>query len=245
LCEALLTCDPMRGVQLWRALHTTMTMRHIGVAGVEELLHMVFRAPNSPSINALREELIKLENCHTDQALYDVAIAASYNGKTAWLSNIIERDQASSLVWKQKRGKVLAGFTANNSLPIEGAWPDGEIKTQYTDLDRKAARFRWLEACTRHWWQVYLSAREPNEAYAAWVLFRRSADQRAWIWMKADIQAANDISIFFKPKLSHAQLNCEGLKNVMKKRIDKLDENFLDRKIVMGVGPWGKEPNSV
>jgi hypothetical protein len=222
-----------------------MTMRHIGVAGVEELLHMVFRAPNSPSINALREELIKLENCHTDQALYDVAIAASYNGKTAWLSNIIERDQASSLVWKQKRGKVLAGFTANNSLPIEGAWPDGEIKTQYTDLDRKAARFRWLEACTRHWWQVYLSAREPNEAYAAWVLFRRSADQRAWIWMKADIQAANDISIFFKPKLSHAQLNCEGLKNVMKKRIDKLDENFLDRKIVMGVGPWGKEPNSV
>jgi len=62
LCEALLDYDPMRGAQLWRALHTTMTMRHIGVASVEELLHMVFRAPDSPAINELREELIELEN---------------------------------------------------------------------------------------------------------------------------------------------------------------------------------------
>ena len=93
LCEALLFHDPIRGSQLWRALNTTMTMRHIGVAGVEELLHMVFRAPDSPAINALREELIELENCHTDQALFDVAIAASYNGKAEWLSSIIERDR--------------------------------------------------------------------------------------------------------------------------------------------------------
>ena len=241
LCETLFTFDPDWGARLWRALRATVTTRYKGAADIDDLLHIVFRVPDSSAVTVLQDELIELASCHTDQALFDIAIAASYNGKADWLSIVIEKDRASSLIWKRKRGKILAGFTANNSLPIEAAWPDGEIRTGYADLERKAAHFRWFEACSCHWWRIYLSSQDRAEAYAAWVLFLRSADSRAWIWMREDSQAAKDASSFFNFKLSHAWLNRSDLKSAMKKRADKLDEIFLDRKIVLGVGPWGKE----
>jgi hypothetical protein len=240
LCEALLAYDPVRGTQLWRALRATVTTRYIGAAGVEDLLLMVFRVPDSPEVNKLREELVRLEHCNADQALFDLAIAASYNGKADWLTEVIEADRASAFVWKRRRSAVLSGFTVSNRLPVAGAWPDGQIRTSYADLDRKSARFRWIEACARHWWQIYLAAREPTEAYAAWILFLRSADRRAWIWMREDVQAAKNTSDFFKLKLSHAELNRSRLKRAMEKRAENFDKNFLDRKIVDGLGPWGK-----
>ncbi|MFH0727771.1 MAG: hypothetical protein V2B19_15700 [Pseudomonadota bacterium] len=239
LCEALLSYDPIRGAQLWRALRATVTTRYIGAGEVEDLLHMVFRAPDSQPITSLREELLGLERCNTDLALFDLSIAMSYNSKADWLASIIETDRTSAFVWKRKRGSILEGFSANNTLPIPGAWPDGEIRTGYAALEHKAARLRWIEACAHHWWRSYLKAQDPGEAYAAWVLFLRSADRRAWVWMHEDIQAANETSTFFKLKLSHVRLNRSELKRAMNKRTEKLDENFLDRKIVAGVGPWG------
>ena len=132
-----------------------------------------------------------------------------------------------------------AGFTVNNTLPVEGAWPDGEVKTNYAGLDLKAARSWWSEACARHWWRAFLEADNPTEAYAAWVLFLRSADRRAWGWMYKDVEAtAKDSDNFFTLKMAHAELNREELKRAVKKRDDKLDKNFLYRRIVSSVGPW-------
>ena len=187
LCEALLAHDPGKGVQLWRVLHETIP--HIGPTSVDDLWHMVFRAPDSPAVMTLREELAELEYCHTDQALFDLAIAASYNDKADWLTNRIATDQASTTAWERKRSVVLAGFISNNALPVTDAWPDGEIRTTYADLAVTSARHRWIEACARHWWQVYLEAPNPTGAYAAWILFLRSADRRAWVWMQQDHDA--------------------------------------------------------
>jgi hypothetical protein len=245
LCEALLAHDPTRGTQLWRALRATIRTRYIGAADVEDLVHLAFRVPDTEAINTLQNELVRLHHCNTDQALFDLAVAASYNGKAFdWLEGNIEADRTSALAWKRKRGVLLEGFTANNSLPVAGAWPDGEIRTSYASLRHKAARSQCVEACAHHWWRVYLNARDPVEAYAAWVLFLRSADPRAWIWLSKDIQASNDTSTFFKLKLKHAELNRSVLKRSMKKRLEKLDEKFVDHKIWPGVGPWGKEPDS-
>ena len=201
---------------------------------------MVFRVPDSPAVKALRKELVELEHCHTDQALFNLAIAASCNGKDDWLATLIEQDQASKFAWRRERAAVLAGFTANNTLPVEGAWPDREIKTGYADLAQKAARYRWAEACARHWWRAYLVSSDPTEAYAAWVLFFSSADRRCWAWMNQDIEAAQESDDFFKLKMAHARLNQGKLENALKKREDKLDKNFLDRRLFGGVGPWPK-----
>ena len=228
LCEALLAHAPMQGAQLCRTLCAPMIKQYTG--GVENLLYMVFRVPDSPTVTALRNELAGLEYCHTDQALFNLAIAVAYNSKDDWLTTFIEQDRASKFAWRRKRAAVLAGFTVNNTLPVEGAWPDGEIKTGY----------RWAEACARHWWRAYLASSDPTEAYAAWVLFLSSADRRCWAWMNQDIKAAQESDDFFKFKMIHYRLNREKLKSALKKREDKLDKNFLDRRIFAGLGPWPK-----
>lgn len=238
LCEALLAYDPCRGVQLWRVLHETIP--HIGPTNVDDRWHMVFQVPDSPAVTALREEIADLDYCNTDKALLDLAIAASFNDKDSWLTERIGTDQASALSWKQKRAVVLAGFTSNNALPIADAWPDDEIKTYYADLAVKSARHRWTEACARHWWQAFLKAPNPTEAYAAWVLFLRSADRRAWVWMQQDIESARDSDDFFNLKMVHVQLNLEKLNYVLKKRHDKIDREFLYCEVSRGVGPWAR-----
>ena len=240
LCQALLAHDSERGASLWKTLRTTMRMRYIGAVGVEELLHIVFRVPDSSAVKVLRKELVELEHCHTDQALFNLAIAAAYNSKDYWLDTLIEQDKASKFAWRRKRAVVLSGFTVNNTLPVEDAWPSGEIKTDYADLAQKAARYRWAEACARHWWKAYLASSDPTKAYAAWVLFLRSADRRCWVWMNQDIETEQASDDFFKLKMIHVGLNQGKLENALKKREDQLDKNFLDRQIFAGLGPWPK-----
>ena len=238
LCEALLVHDPERGSRLWRVLRETMTTQYIGEAGVEELLHLAFRAPDSPAVEKLREEIAGLKYTHTDRALFDLAIAASYNGKIEWLNTVIREDHASPYAWRRTRATILDGFSTNNALPITGAWPDGEIKTSGADIARMSARRRCSDASARHWWRVYLETSDPIEAYAAWVLFLRSADRRIWVWMQEDIDAAGRSDDFFDLQIAHVRLNRGNLKRALKKREDKFDQNFLSRKIVGGIGPW-------
>ena len=242
LCEALLTHAPKKGAHLWHQLRSNLTMRYMGEANVESLIHISFRVPGSPEVMALREELAGLEYCYNDQKLFELAIAASYNGKADWLDSFIQNDRASALVWRQKRAEVLAGFSANNSLSVAGAWPDGEIRTTHANFTMRSARHRWIEACAHHWWQAFLNACDPAEAYAAWVLFLHSADRRAWVWIYQDLKTADDSKDFFQRKINHFQLNKSNLKTAMKNREgnigDKLDQHFLYRKTVRSAGPW-------
>ena len=242
LCQALLTHAPEKGAQLWHKLRSPLRMRYIGEVGVERLMHLAFKGPDSPEVMKLREELVELEYCYNDQKLFELAIAASYNGKADWLDSFIQNDRASALVWRQKRAEVLAGFSAHNSLPVAGAWPDGEIRTTHANFTMRSARHRWIEACAHHWWQAFLNACNPTEAYAAWVLFLHSADRRAWVWIGHDIKTADDSTDFFQRKITHVQLNQSNLENAMKKREgnfgDKLDQHFLYRKTVRSVDPW-------
>jgi hypothetical protein len=244
LCEALLIHDAARGAKLWRSLRATMATRYLGAACIDELLHIVFRAPDSAPVTELRDELISLPLCHTDQDLFNVATAASYNGKSAWVAAAAAADQASPLVWRQRRGTLFAGLTTGNALPVAEAWPESEICTDRADLRCKAAKFRWSEACAQHWWRAYLAAQDAVEAYAAWILFVRSADARAWSWMREDVEAEDASGGLFDLKLAHVQINRAELKRAVKKRLEKLEHKFVDHDIVGGVGPWGKVAKS-
>lgn len=80
---------------------------------------------------------------------------------------------------------------------------------------------------------------DEAEANAAWVLFLRSADRRAWLWMREDVQALDDGSAFFARKLMHVEINHDALNRAMKQRGRRLGETFLGRPTVEGIGPWG------
>lgn len=151
LCEALLKHEPVRGVDLWRALRPTLATHYIGAADVEEILHMVFRVPSSPPVETLKGELLALAFCNSDKALYQLALTACYNGNVSWLMTAIEKDRTSTLAWHRKRAVFLSGFTCTNALPVPEAWPDRELKATQARLTVGAARQRYYEACARHW----------------------------------------------------------------------------------------------
>jgi hypothetical protein len=239
LCEVLLARDPSRGAELWRGLRKALITRYIGPAGVEELLHMVFRAPESRPVAALRDELVDLKNCQTDQDLFKLAVAASYNGKAAWLASIVEADRASGLVWRQKRALVLNGFVTANTLSVDGAWPSGEVRTHHAKLRHRSAYRRLVEGCAHHWWRSYLAAGNPVDGYAAWILFLESADPRAWVWMWEDVRAQINTDAFFDRKIRHVRLNRSRLERAMAKKLETLDRTFLGHETVNGIGPWG------
>jgi len=237
LCEALLRHDPDRGVLLWRALKHSLTTRFIGKAEIDDMIHMAFRAPTSPVLAGLREEVLGLAHSGTDKALFELAIAASLNDQGEWLTAVIAAEGVSPFGWRRKRALVLEGFTAGNTLPQPLAWPDGPLRTAHDDLKHRSARFRYLEACAHHWWRRYLAAPDAETAYADWVLFSHAADRRAWVWIEQTAAAANNNDAFYLLKIRHAEINSDFLKRWMKRRED-LDKNFLNRSVQNGVGPW-------
>lgn len=238
LCEALLKQDPPRGAALWRSLRATLNTRFVGGAQIKESMHLPFRVQDSSPVNDLRIELVSPPLCHTDQALFNVALAAEYNHKGEWLASTIAEDLASSLAWRRMRGRVLQGFRANNTLPIGDAWAQGPVETAHEQLRWHSARFRFREASAHHWWRAFWSAQNVSQAYAAWILFVRSADRRAWIWMDEEARKSNDGSKLYQLKLNHIRLNRSELRRAMEKREQKLDRTFLDRETVVGLGPW-------
>jgi hypothetical protein len=242
LCEALLKRDPARGLELWRALRGMMATSYLGAAGIDERLHLVFRTPNSAPVVELRNEMIALEYCSTDQALFELAVVASYNRKMSWLAQTIEAERASPRGWRQKRGALLSSFTAGNTLPDPAAWLEGEVTTHFEHLRRKAARSRWREACAHHWWRAYLSADNRTDAYAAWILFLRSADARVWIWMDEEL-AEKGYGKLGNLKYAHLRLNRAEIGRAMDKHNDRLSRNFLDTRIIEGFGPWVTRSN--
>jgi hypothetical protein len=240
LCEALLSKDPDRGVQLWKVLKKTLKTRFVGRADLDEMVHMVYRAAESQPVNELRLSLVDIDRCNTDKALFELAVAAACNNQGAWLQNVIDQDLASKFSWQRRRGLVLQGFSAGNVLPQDLAWPGGPVLTALANLKWRSARFRYVEACAHHWWRTYLLAKDPETAYAAWVLFARAGDRRAWAWMNTGVQCDKLEDRFYHLKMIHAEVNASFLEGRMGKREDKLEAVFISRVTPNDIAPWRK-----
>ena len=238
LCEALLAHKPELGVKLWWILKDTIISRYIGLAKVDDLLHMIFRVPNSPPVSELRQEMAGWKYSNTDQDLFDLVIAASCNGETDWLLNLIKEDKKSKFAWRRRRAKTLVGMTIYNKLPVLEAWPNGEIRTDHEAHIANAARSRWLEACARHWWHVFFAADNATDAYAAWHLFLQSADRRVWIWVYREIENLENSVELDRLKRVHVQLNKSKLREAISKRYSNLDGKYLGLRIYSGIDPW-------
>jgi hypothetical protein len=240
LCEALLLQDPPRGVLLWRALRGGLQTQYRGVAGIDELIHMVFRVPPSREVQSLRRALWEPPLCRTDQQLLQMSIAASINQQTGWLMAAITDDEQSALLWRRQRGQRARGFLAGNTLPIPEAWPTGPMQTTREFLEQASARSRWSEACAHHWWRAYLDAQDVEAAYAAWVLLLHSADYRAYIWMTSDLNNRDESEPLMRRKLMHARLNMTSLERAARERLGKLERKYLNEDIADGIGPWAR-----
>ncbi|HEX2839366.1 MAG TPA: hypothetical protein VHN77_14710 [Phycisphaerales bacterium] len=238
LAASLLQHNPARGVAAWRALRVALRTRYIGEAGIDELIHMVFQAAESEDVAHLRRELLDPSSCNTDQDLQDIAIAAMLHGKREWLESVMREDAASNVVWRQRRAVVLEGYTTGHTLPVERAWPRCGLATSYERLAQRAACRKSNDACARHWWRQYIGAETPAAAYAAWVLFTRSADRRRRLWMTADSREARKSKEIPHLTSAHLELNSEKLKRAVAKRERNREKQFLGRDISKHIKPW-------
>ncbi|MBN9987126.1 hypothetical protein [Rhizobium laguerreae] len=241
LCEALLSHAPEKGVLLWHALRPAVTTRLRGKAFIDEFIHIPFRAPDSAAVQELREYLVGLEVSRSDADLGNVALGALLNGRGSWLQAQIDLGQDSPYGWKRQRAIVLSGFQTGDMLPAEDDWDYGEPASGYAAARRKARRLKFQDAIARYWWNHFLSSMEPEEAFASWTLFVGSADRRALVWMKDDRLDANENGEFFKKKMMHVAFNMQMLIASMRKREGQTESQFLDRRTVPGIGPWGKQ----
>lgn len=233
LCEALLSVRSELGVALWRSLRHTMFVRHQS-GGVDELVRMVFRTMPAPAAVSLAEEL--LNTAENDMQLFDICRCALQVGQRAWLSDIISGDKTSDLPWRNWRAELLEAFISDRSLPVSEAWPDHSSQTNCSYRKQHAAVWENQWACARHWANVYRKARSVREAFAAWVLFVATADRRVEsIWSALCPMTGGDRE--FRKRVN-VLINRHQLETAIRKRTERLEQNFLSRKPVGGIGPW-------
>lgn len=243
LCEGLMRNQPAVGCKLWRALQEIVLTRYIGAAEVNELLHILFRAPASPEVSMLRTELLELGLCNTDKQLFEIALAAQYNGAGDWLLSQIDKDRSSGIAWKLRRSYVLEAFTVKNPMTLEDAWPSEQLHSELAELRRWSARRRVQEAFSRHWWEGFVSSTDLITAYRSWILFLEASDRRAYLFIRDANKALAGASELNRRKWAHLMLNKHNMKRAFEEKEKKLDERFLHRDIAKEIHPWGSAWN--
>ncbi|QSI33312.1 hypothetical protein GNX71_28600 [Variovorax sp. RKNM96] len=221
LCEALLGAMPDRGAPLWRALDQSLSMDFIGLGGVAELRHILFRAPNNPAVLSLREEIYGLHRNLTDSSYLDIALCALLHGCADWLGDRIEADRDSQMPFRRKRAILMSGLIETGSEePRER--PTGFAVGEWDWLRRRAS-FRVNRASyARHWWRVYLQSHDPEAAYAAWQVFLDCVDRMAHVWIRPDAKAhlSGDAGLR-RMKLLNMELNWSSIERAMSEKETK------------------------
>ena len=238
LCDAMFEHDPVVAAAFWRSLRKALRTRFIGHGKVDEMIHVVFKHAAQPEAAALLEELYDLPQCHTDAALFTLALAAQLNDQGAWLEKVIATDESSDVPWRRQRARVMNGFRSGNLLPFPDSGNDTVAPDLRTSRQQKMLRWQHREACARHWWDAYWNASTVEDTYAAWVLFAAAADRRAHCWMADRLKMVDESGELTRKKLSHFRLNYDRLTRAMEKHEKDLDREFLGRKVKEGIGPW-------
>ncbi len=237
LCQAALEEKPDLGSILWRALKLIGCSGPIGRSKISELIHIPFCARQTPQSEKLMDELFDVRNATTDKDLFEIAVAATINGREDWLVKAIEEDRRSGVTWRLWRAEVVSGFRSGNGLPIEEAWPDGELgSAAYRRY--QSGRWRLAEASARFWWKRYLEAQDTAHANSAWVLFVHNADRRALQWLKTELPQWRTGDKLSRLKRLHAVFNYQSLLREIEKHEAPLADTFLRRKTVRGINPW-------
>lgn len=220
LCEVMLEVAPAQGAVLWEALASVVRTKMKGTAGISEFIHMVFRAPDSPEVEKLRESLTAFALTSTDLAILDTVIAAQVNSCDGWLDKLIQQDQASAYQWRRKRGLMLDALRSYPD-PQTLDWPFGLKVTSIESLASRMAKWHNRGALARMWWSRFIQAVDAPSAFAAWKVFLTCADRRAYVWMKKEAESAFKDSELDRLRKLHVRMNCSQLERNLSAREEK------------------------
>lgn len=238
LCEALLATDPEKGAELWGALSESMISRYVGQGGVDERILMLFRADRAPATERLRSALLDLDSAVSDERLLEIALAAIANGHEAWLSDAIDSDARSDVSWRRRRAIMLSGFQTNAQMPVESAILEGEGHPAIDERRAASGRRLSCDAAARHWWGQFVSAESEVSAFAAWTLFRKTADRRALVWLGQEQWPNPDADMLSRRKFLQFALNEDALVKEANRKEKDGSRKLFDRSVTRHVRPW-------
>ena len=238
LCEVLLEEHPERGVELWHALTETLRTRFIGQAGINELAHLIFRAPDSEPVLSLRDSLYSLRRNPTDKDYLETVMCARLNGQDSWLNRKVSEDEASGQDWRRMRAILVSGFIGEAD-PAHALWNEGPTVGTWGALRNRALLWTNRQGQARYWWRQFLKSTAAESAYAAWQVFLTCADRRAWAWIHEEMRSHEDDSELWRLKMLHFTQNRSSLSDAMeereKKGVRSLDSTLLVRE---SPGKW-------
>jgi hypothetical protein len=219
-CEVLLELSPSQGAMLWTALRGIVRTKFNNAAGVSGFVHMVFRVPDSPEVEKLRDTLTSFGSTSTDSAIVDLVIAAQLHGRDDWLERLIEQDKASAHQWRRMRGLTLDALRVDYGPQVLD-WPFGLTITSIESLAARMAKRRNRGVLARFWWNKFVDAPDAPSAFAAWHVFLACADRRAYVWMKKDAEKAFKDSELDRLRALHVQANWNQVERKLAAREEK------------------------
>lgn len=230
LCEALLEVDAVRGVQLWHVLRRHLRIKFVGVGEIDELLLMLFRAPESALVFELREHLYSLPENANDKSYLDFMLAAVSQGGASWLVSTITADEAATEPFRRKRAITLRGFLPTE-MSFRPKWQESECVGTWDALRRRAQEMRNRAGQARYWWKRFLTSPDALSAFCSWQVFLVCADKMAWVWMESDVELHREDSELWRLKMLHRSFNASALKSAINEKSSK-GSNALDRNLV-------------
>jgi hypothetical protein len=168
----------------------------------------------------------------------DIAVAAIAYGRESWLAGKIGSDAQSPLAWRRRRGLTLSGFTTGAALPVEGTHPEGPHSSAEEDRRSIAARRRARDAIARYWWREFVATSNPDQAFAAWTLFRRSADRRALAWLRHEEWPDPSRDELSRRKVAQMDLNFRAIRKAADDQEKNGSMHFLNLRITDSIAPW-------
>ena len=180
LCEALLARSHRLAMPLWRALRVFPSCVKFKMHGdMDRLVHALFSAPRCAEVDAAMEELYDMDRAQNDRDLLDLVVAARQGGRADWMQEMLAKDSTSPCPAHRRRRSFLQCLVSCPEVADDDQWPCGHALT----IAENAWMLGQREAYAARWLCRFAGAQTPETAHAAWILYKASADRRAWSWM--------------------------------------------------------------
>jgi len=238
LVEALVAREEWHAAvqRIYRALKKPpISIRFIdGLTQLDLVDCAVFGASESEPMRTIWIE--RFQCCKCDQDLLEFALLIRREGThgcSDWLRRHVDAMLTSEFLHDRAKGIALMGFIE----PDENVFgPDSDQDdVAWIDEVRRTARARVrAERFARYWFKRFCTREDLVDAWAAYRLFRMSADRRCLLWCHEDMR-----SLRAGPrKEAFFATNIQDLLRACRDSEKKLAETFLDCKICDGLAPW-------
>lgn len=181
LCEVMLARDSDYGVKLWRRLKSARGSV-IDASSVDWLAYMAFTALPQDAGRIACEELLLTAN--SDVELYLMVLAAQKYGQNSWILEKAELLLRSPHLWQRGKGLMLLALSDDCPKAFDEVIKTADVEDTW--LEKPVLRMKYISDRNewgKHWYRLFLTAEEEDDAFCAWHMFLKCIDSRSWNWM--------------------------------------------------------------